>query len=40
VEINETDISFIHAANSGVTISQLKESYYSNSFRHINRIIE
>ncbi len=40
VEVNETDISFIHAANSGVTISQLKESYYSNSFRHINRIIE
>lgn len=40
VEVNENDISFIHAANSGVTISQLKETYYSNSFRHINRIIE
>lgn len=40
IEVNETSILFIHAANSGVIISSLNEQYYANNFKQINRIIE
>ena len=40
VEVNCDDIKFIHSStNGGVMISSLKESYYSKTFKQINRII-
>ena len=39
VEVNNGDIKFIHASNSGVIISSIKERYYSKRVTQINRVL-
>ncbi|MBC5839855.1 LysM peptidoglycan-binding domain-containing protein [Flavobacterium sp. F-380] len=39
VEVNDGDIKFIHASNSGVIISSIKEKYYSKRVTQINRVL-
>jgi len=39
VEVNDGEIKFIHASNSGVIISSVKEKYYSKRFTQINRVL-
>ena len=39
VEVNDGDIKFIHASNSGVIISSIKERYYSKRVTQINRVL-
>lgn len=38
VEVVDGDIKFIHASNSGVMISSIKEKYYVKRFAQINRV--
>lgn len=41
VEVNDTEIKFIHASSSnGVIISSLNENYYTRAFKRINRILD
>ncbi|WP_165932694.1 peptidoglycan endopeptidase [Flavobacterium cellulosilyticum] len=39
VEVANGDIKFIHASNSGVMISSIKEKYYVKRFSQINRVL-
>lgn len=39
VEVADGDIKFIHASNSGVMISSIKEKYYVKRFSQINRVL-
>lgn len=39
VEVADGDIKFIHASNSGVIISSIKEKYYVKRFTQINRVL-
>jgi LysM repeat protein len=39
VEVGDGDVKFIHASNSGVIISSIKESYYSKRVVQVNRVL-
>ncbi|WP_418262258.1 LysM peptidoglycan-binding domain-containing protein [Flavobacterium faecale] len=39
VEVADGDVKFIHASNSGVIISSIKESYYSKRVVQVNRVL-
>ncbi|MGA9638755.1 LysM peptidoglycan-binding domain-containing protein [Flavobacterium sp.] len=39
VEVIDGDVKFIHASNSGVIISSIKESYYSKKVAQVNRVL-